>query len=73
MQLKASFPSGTSGKEPTCNAGDIRNMGLIPESGISPGGGNDNPLHYSCLENPMDRGAPRAIVHSLKKSQTHLM
>ena len=39
------------------NSGDIRDMGLIPESGISPGEGNGNPLQYLCLENPMDRGA----------------
>ena len=39
------------------NSGDIRDMGLIPESGISPGGGNGNPLQYLCLENPMDREA----------------
>ena len=43
-----------SGKESAYNAGD---MGLIPGSGRSPGGGNDNPLQYSCQENPMDRGA----------------
>ena len=43
-----------SGKESTCNAGDA---GSIPGSGRSPGGGNGNPLQYSCLENPMDRGA----------------
>ena len=52
----ASLPSKppgkpTSGKECTCNAGDL---GLIPESGISPGGGHGNPLQYSCLENPRD-------------------
>ena len=52
----ASLPSKppgkpTSGKESTCNAGDL---GLIPESGISPGGGHGNPLQYSCLENPRD-------------------
>jgi len=39
------------------NAGDIRDVGLIPGSGRSPGGGNGNPLHYSCLENSMDRAA----------------
>ena len=39
------------------NTGDIRDMGSIPESGRSPGGGHDNSLQYSCLENPMDRGA----------------
>ena len=42
-------------KNPSANAGDIRGMGLIPGSGRSPGGGNGNPLQYSCLENPMDR------------------
>ena len=48
------FLGGASGKESACNAGE---PGLIPESGRSPGGGHGNPLHYSCLENPMDRGA----------------
>ena len=48
------FPGGSSGKEP---AGDIRTMGLTPGSWRSPGGGHGNPLQYSCLENPMDRGA----------------
>ena len=51
------------------NAGDI---GSIPESGISPGEGNGNPLQYSYLGNPMDRGAWRAIVHGVAKSQTQL-
>ena len=51
------------------NAGDT---GLIPEWGRSPGGGNDNPLQCSCLENPMDRGAWLAIVHCVTKSQTQL-
>ena len=60
---------GSDGKESACNAGD---PGLIPESGRSPGGGNDNPLQYSCLENPMDRGAWWATVHGLAKSQTQL-
>ena len=45
------------------NPGDIRDVGLIPESGRSPGGGHGNPLQYSCLENLMDRGAWKAIVH----------
>jgi len=43
-------------KNPPANAGDIRDMGSIPGSGRSPGRGNSNPLQYSCLENPMDRG-----------------
>ena len=47
------------------NAGDIRDMGLIPGSGRAPGGRNGNPLQYSCLEKPMDRGAYRAIVHGV--------
>ena len=45
------------GKESACNAGDTGDMGLIPGSGRSPGGGNGNPFQYSCLENPMDKGA----------------
>ena len=52
------------------NAGDTRDPGSIPGSGRSPGGGNGNPLQYSCLKNPMDRGAWRATVHSVTKSQT---
>ena len=48
------FSGGSDSKESACNAGD---QGSIPGSGRSPGGGNDNPLQYSCLENPMDRGA----------------
>ena len=43
-------------KNPPANAGDIRDMSSIPGSGRSPGGGNSNPVEYSCLENPMDRG-----------------
>ena len=47
------------------SVGDIRDMCLIPGSGRAPEGGNGNPLQYSCLENPMDRGACRAIVHGV--------
>ena len=47
-------------KNPPASVGDIRDMGSIPGSGRSPGGGNDNPLQYSCLENPMDREALQA-------------
>ena len=54
------------------NAGDIKDMGLIPGSGRSPGGGHGNLFQYSCLENPMDRGAWWAIVHRVTKSQTQL-
>ena len=57
-------------KSPPANAGDIRDMGLIPVSGRSPGGGHGNPVQYSCLENPMDRGAWRAAVHRVTESNT---
>ena len=57
------FPGGTSGKEPPVNAGDLRDSGLIPGSGRSPGGSHGNSLQYSCLENPMDRGVWQARVH----------
>jgi len=52
------------------NTEDIRDTGSIPGSGRSPGEGNANPVQYSCLENPMDRGAWRAIVHGVGKSRT---
>ena len=65
------FPGGTGGKEPAVNAGDRRDVGLIPGSGRSPGGGHGNPLQY-CLENPMGRGAWRATVHRVTKSWTQL-
>ena len=58
-----------SAKEFACQAGD---MGLIPESGKSPGEGNGNPLQYSCLGNPMDRGVWWATVHGVTKSRTWL-
>ena len=64
------FPGGTVVKNPSANAGDARDTGLIPGSGRSSGGGNDNPLQYSCLEDPMDRGPWQAIVHGVAKSQT---
>ena len=51
------------------NAGDTGNMGLIPGLGRPPGGGHGNSLQYSCLENPMDRGAWLATVHGVTKSQ----
>ena len=57
-------------KNPTANAGDIRDTGSIPGSGRSPGGGHGNPLQYSCLENPMDRGAWQATVHGVAMSRT---
>ena len=57
-------------KNLTANAGDLRDVSSMSESGRSPGGGHGNPLQYSCLENPMDRGAWWAIVHGVTKSQT---
>ena len=62
------FPDGTSGKESACQCRRCQNLGLIPGSGRSPGGGNGNPLQYSCLENSIDRGAWRATVHGIAKS-----
>ena len=57
-------------KDPPANAGNIRDAGLIPGSGRSPGGGYGNPLQYTCLENPMDRGAWWATVHRVAESDT---
>ena len=54
------------------NAGDIKDVGLIPELGGSPGGGHGNPLQYFCMENLMDRGAWQATVHGVANSQTQL-
>ena len=58
------------GKESSCNAGDTEEVSLGPESGRSLRGGNGNPLQYSCLENPMDRGAWQVIIQKVTKSQT---
>ena len=56
-------------KNPCANAGDIIiDLGLIPESGRTPGEGHGNPLQYSCLENSMDRGAGWATVHRVAKN-----
>ena len=59
------FPGGSDGKESTCNAGDTGDLGLIPESGRSPGGGNGSPFQYSCLGNLIDRGDWWATVHGI--------
>ena len=59
-------------KNPPVSAGDIRDVGSIPGSGRSPGGGHGNPLQYSCLETPMDTGAWWAAVHWVTKNQTWL-
>ena len=62
------LPGSASGKEPTCNAGDVRDAGSLPGSGRSSGGGHGNPLKYSWLENSMDRGTWQSIVHRVAKS-----
>ena len=61
------FPPSLVGKESACDAGDL---GSVPESGRSPGEGDGNPLQYSCLEIPMDRGAWQATVHRSQESDT---
>ena len=63
------FPGGSAGKESSCSEGDL---GLIPVLGRSPGEGHGNPLQYSGLENPMDRGAWEAAIHGVAKSRTSL-
>ena len=57
---------------PPVNSGEVRDAGSIPGSGRSPKGGHGNPLQYSCLENPMDRGAWQATVYGVAKSWTQL-
>ena len=64
------LPLWLSGKESTCNTEVTEDAGWIPASGRSPAGGHGNPLQYSCLENPLDRGAWWAIVHRITKSWT---
>ena len=66
------FSSGSVVKNPPANAGDTRDMGSIPGLGRSPGEGKSNPLQYSCLENPMDRGTWWAVVLGVAESQTQL-
>ena len=63
------FPGGSDSKESACS---MENLGSIPESGRSPGEGNDNLFQYSSLGNPMDRGAWQATVHEVAKSQIWL-
>ena len=66
------FPGGAVVKTPLASAGDARDMGSIPGSGRFHGVGNGNPLQYSSLEHPMDRGAWRDVVHRAAKGQTQL-
>ena len=60
-------------KNSPAKAGDLRDEGLIPGSGRSPGKGNGNPLQYSCLENPMDGGAWQATVHGVQRVEHDLV
>ena len=64
------FPDGDSGKEPTCQCRRHKRHGFNTWVGKIPGGGHGNPFQYSCLENPMDRGAWWATAHRIAKSQT---
>jgi len=66
------LPRWLSGKESSCNARDLGDTGSIPGLERFPGEQNGNPLHYSCLENSMDRGAWRAEVHGVSKNWTQL-
>ena len=68
-QKQLDFSGGSDSKESACNAGAL---GSIPGLGRSPGEENGNPLQYSCLENPKDRGAWQATVHGVTKTQTRL-
>ena len=72
MFLFQDFPSSSVGKESACSAGDAGRCRFDPWVGKIPGGGNGNPLQYSFLKNPMDRGAWWAIIHRIAKSQTRL-
>ena len=69
ISIYSDFPGGSDGKESGCNA---RDPGSIPGSERSPGEGHSNSFQYSCLENPMDRGAWQAIVHRVAQCQTQL-
>ena len=66
------FPHGSAGKESACLAGDTGDAGLIPELVRSLGVGNGNPLQYSCLKKPTDRGPWQGTVQRIAKSQTRL-
>ena len=69
IHRRPGLPGGSDGKKSACNVGDL---GSIPGSGRSPGEGNGNPLQYSCLENPMDRGTWQATDRRVAKSCTRL-
>ena len=66
------FPGDVVINNSSVNAADSRDTGSIPASGRSPGAGNGNPLQYSCMKNPMDRGSWQATVQGVTKSQAQL-
>ena len=70
INTQRGFPAGAMVKNPPANAGDARDQGSVLVLRRSCGGGNGNPLQYSCLENSMDRGAWQVIVHGVAKSRT---
>ena len=72
MIITRGFPGGAVVKNLPATTGDIGDTGLVPGLGRSPGVGNGNALYYSCLENPMDRGAWRATLHGATNNQTRL-
>ena len=65
--IEGNFPGGSVSKESACN---VEDLGLIPELGRSPGGGHDNPLQYSCLENHHGQRSLAGLVHEVAKNQT---
>ena len=69
---REAFPNGSVSKESSCNTNNTGDGGSIPGLGRFPGGGDGNPLQYSCLKNPMDRGARWALVQRVTKSWTQL-
>ena len=70
MQISHNCQLAKMVKKVPADTGDVRDTSLIPRSGRSPGGEHDNPFQYSCLENPVDRGARRATVYRVAKSRT---
>ena len=70
--IQGGFPGALMVKNPSTKVGDVRNTSSIPGSGRFPGEGHGYPLHYSCLENPMDRGAWRATVHGGDMTEANL-
>ena len=70
--LCGGFPDDSAGKESACDTGDVGDSSSIPGWGRFPGEGNGNPVQYSCLKNPMDRGAWKVKFHSITNSQKQL-